>query len=870
MRVISGVWALVWFASLGCSAQRGSEADAARARAAESPALALGPELGTEAPVLIQKDVGWNPSVASDGAGFLAAETIADRVRAVRVDANGNVLDPYWLSLGGEYQQTYPDIAFGAGRYLVTWTEPDRAANESDPDDDVPTSVRGRFVEPDGSVEGSSSFVVSSGDAFYSSAAWLGSHFIVAWIGFESASANVHTALLDDKGARVPGSEHVVSTSGHASDPELAVSADQAFVTWHDYSASDTGSTSVIYGARVAADGSVLDPGGQPLSSGDGDASWLDVASDGASFFSVWQTSGSPAAVRGSLVSADGDVVVRDKAISDATIGSGLPSVAFDGTGYVVAWASDREDRSVYGVRVATSGEIRGSETRLSAGSTRSGAFGSDRTVLAFNGEKLLLAYMGVGVQGTLLSPELDIELDAIGLTALPNAQGYPQATWDGVNYLVSTVNELSDVSSMTLRGVRIDAQGTVLDPSGLALSSDSPAFGSALASTQQGSALVSWMSPDEAHSQALRSVSSTGALGEAQPFPQTETYSGLALAANGSTYLAVLEDVAAGKISGYFVDPAGNVGDKLDIADAKEGSGAQVFAAGDGFLVSYRGTDSDATQLVSVSVAGVVGTPVTVSEGQVFVRVATNGQHSLLTWSANDAPTIYGQRVEDGALVGERFVISEQSSGFGAAVVWDGSSYFSAWDLEDYTIHGRFIAADGTLGEVIPLVSAEASGPVLSSDGEGQMLLSYLRWFEHAQSRRVRSRLLGRDATGAGGETGEAGAGGVASGGAAEGGGNAGQNSTVSGGGGSAQSSGAGGVASAGAPSGGGASSGGSRSGGNGGVGAAAAAGAGGATEPSASACSVQPARGPAAATPLWLVLALTALVRARRKQLS
>src|SRR5688572_21349193 len=91
MRVILGFWVIVCSGVVGCSGRGGSDEPVSRVREA---VVAIGPEIGTETPVLIQKDLGWNPSVGTNGSGFLAATTIAGEVRGVRVDGNGQVLDP--------------------------------------------------------------------------------------------------------------------------------------------------------------------------------------------------------------------------------------------------------------------------------------------------------------------------------------------------------------------------------------------------------------------------------------------------------------------------------------------------------------------------------------------------------------------------------------------------------------------------------------------------------------------------------------------------------------------------------------------------------------------------------------------------------
>ena len=89
-----------------------------------SGAPAIGAEIGTIAPVLVPSDFGHNPELASDGVGFLSVQEVNGRIRAVRIDDAGQVLDADWLDLGTDdgSLQLYPAAAFGGGHYLVTWS----------------------------------------------------------------------------------------------------------------------------------------------------------------------------------------------------------------------------------------------------------------------------------------------------------------------------------------------------------------------------------------------------------------------------------------------------------------------------------------------------------------------------------------------------------------------------------------------------------------------------------------------------------------------------------------------------------------------------------------------------------------------------
>ena len=68
-------------------------------------------------------------------------------------------------------------------------------------------------------------------------------------------------------------------------------------------------------------------------------------------------------------------------------------------------------------------------------------------------------------------------------------------------------------------------------------------------------------------------------------------------------------------------------------------------------------------------------------------------------------------------------------------------------WETPEHLLQGRAIGTDGALGPRSILVQQECFAPVLSSDGQGQLLLSYSKYGEQSQTRRVFSRLVGRGA---------------------------------------------------------------------------------------------------------------------------
>ena len=774
-----GSWVCV-FAVCACSAGARSNGDsgqvAGRTLALEA---VVGPEIGTDVPALKQIDVGHNPVVASDGSGFLAVQEIDSRIRAVRVDANGKVLDATWLDLGESTEpQYYPSVAFGAGHYLVTWSALDAQA-----------TVRGRFVRPDGSLEGTSAFTLSTTEGLYSSVGWTGSHFLVSWLGLGDSATAVTVAAFEPNGTKIANSEHALSVPGSLAYPRIAVGSRRALVTWERYNHNDvTGDIGRIQGALVDLDGVPVGAGEFSLSNGSSSETTASVASSGSHFLVVWQTQDDPSRIFGSSIDDNGTFDHEDTTISRSSGTTGLASVAFDGSKYLVAWADSRDEQSIYGSNVSATGVVQGTaDVKLASGSPRS-VDGSDRTALAWSGSKYLLSFLGNGIEGSLIAPDLQLQNGKLGLTGVASSQGFPSLAWNGTDYVVLWTDERESSTDMSVRAVRIAPSGQVRDPNGLVLStSESPAFSASLASSGNGSSLSLWAGVSSNH---RRTLAADGSLGQLSSFSDQLLSSGAVVAANGNGYLAVYMtgDSSDGAVFGRVLDATGSGETSFQIDSSTVNTGPNVFAiAGGGYLVSYSKTG---TRLVPVSQSGQVGTSLQLSASTSFVTAASGGNDTLVTWTNTGDGQVRARFFASGALSGETLVLSESSAGYGTALSWDGASYFAIWETAEHHLDGRSIASDGTLGPVSTLVNEECYGPVSASNQQGQLLVSYIKYGANFRSRRVASRLIG--AIGGGGSAGSGGGSSAGSGGGSSAGSSGSGNSGNGAAGGPANSGGA------------------------------------------------------------------------------
>jgi hypothetical protein len=686
----------------------------------------VGPDLGTDTPVLAQASGGAEPDVATDGSNFLTVFDDAQRIRAVRVDAAGHVLDNDWLDLGEEGKlQFEPAVTYGGGHYLVAWWE----------DDGTNVLIRSRLLNQDGTLVGAGSVTLSPDTGFDAALAWNGSAFVASWIGYGETSG-IRVALLDAAGQVVPDSEHFVSTNGAAAHPSLAVAGDSALVAWEDASTT-TDFTNRVRAARIAPDGNVLDPEGFRLSSNESDENQPRVTSDGEQFLVVWHragASGLPGSVDGALVAASGVVTAPDFPISRSSGEASYPAVAFDGEAFAVAWKDEAEQRAMHGALVSRAGVVGGAADSVLSNVPASPASSFDSTGLAWNGSQFLLVFQGdrpngfddvVGIEGSLIGPDLGLVPGPLGLSQLRAGELIPSVVWNGRNYVVSWVDERTgNFELSTPRAVRITPEGEVLDPDGILLSDGVPA-GARIASNGDGPTLVTLAQPNG--SAQFRFLGAGGRLRASQALPEGAT-AGMDLASNGSDYLAVMTNAHPDfsyDITGRVIRANGTLGAAFPIDPLTNGSGG-VVAAVNGYLVASW---TNGGTLFSIGAAGRVRSQIALPIATTALTSATDGADTLVSWIPSlgeQASAAVARFFTNGAFHGSTLELAPATSGYPAALAWDGRKYWAVWVVGDSPRPFiRSIGSNGRLGPVSPLFDDECQGPVLASNGRRQLLLS-------------------------------------------------------------------------------------------------------------------------------------------------
>lgn len=345
-------------------------------------------------------DVQHEPWVASNGTGYLVVwvdlrSGTGYDIYGTRLSASGAVLDPSGLALAtGTDAQFQPSVASNGTDYFVVWADNRdykwdiygrrvtssgavldgngiavslAIPNDHNPHDNpsVASNGSGYFVvweqtNPNGShgvygsrVSNAGAILDAAGVQVSSSAALAdvasnGTDYLVAWFTCGSDTCPIRVGRVSAAGTVLdPGGVVLGNGTSYYQRARLVASNGTDYLlAW----ARENGALQQdIYTGRVTAAGAVQDPGGQLLASAAGNQTYPAVASDGSGYFVVWQDgrNGANTDIYGTEVSATGDAVGAELAISATTRIEDRPNLAFNASsgGYLVAYDSAKRIR---------------------------------------------------------------------------------------------------------------------------------------------------------------------------------------------------------------------------------------------------------------------------------------------------------------------------------------------------------------------------------------------------------------------------------------------------------------------------------------------------------------------------------------------
>jgi hypothetical protein len=495
----------------------------------DSPPLTITAESGFQA----------EPSVASDGSDFLVTWNGNLPLEGGRVTGDGDVLDPGGFVIFPDHTGSYePMVDWDGAHYVVAWfgyTSPEyvmrvaRVTPAAEVLDDPPIELdRGRYGGslvalawdgvrhlvvwapelPDGSdllAARMTADGVVLDDPFPLAPAGLeqtdaavavgATNALVVWQTYLGGTLRIGAARMTLQGHRLdPSGIQLPVVEGSDITPAVAWNGTEYLVTWEHEALFEDGD---LHGVRVAPDGTVLDSSPIVISHANKAQETPAVASDGTDFMVVWEDErGTSDDIYGTRVAADGSVLdPLGVPIFDTSVDERLPDLAWNGQEYLASWEHHRTgaDHDVYAGRLDASG------TPLDpTGIVVSAASGHQKgPTIATDGAGFLVAWEDqrgtsgdlygarIGADGTTLDP------DGIALVTGSKQQGQPALAWLGENYLMAFTDFALDPKG-DVRGELIAADGQVLGVQGIAESAQ-PELRPAVGSAQTGQAMVTY-----------------------------------------------------------------------------------------------------------------------------------------------------------------------------------------------------------------------------------------------------------------------------------------------------------------------------------------------------------------------------------------
>ena len=363
------------------------------------------------------------PSVSSDGTRFFVAwkdyrsGLFSQTVYGARVDYYGVVLDASGIAISHSFEQYYPPaVIYGLGEFLIVHTYSSGAGYD----------IFGRFVEYDGDLSGSVDLARSANSQTYADVAFDGTNYLVVWQNWRY-EYDIYGARVDESGSLVDTIVGICTEPDHQYHPQVAFDGTNYFAVW-EHRDSDT---SRIYGSRVTQGGDILDAGGFAISPSQYYQRNPAVAFGGINYLVVWDHQMNIYAVR---VDTLGSVIDGGPIAITTTYDCENPSVAFDGTNYMVVWEKGMGMPfcDIYGSRVILAGEVMDP-----SGIAITSMADAQNPSVAFDGTNYLVTWEDNGIYGA----RVDTSGAVLGSKGIPicsetDAQ-LADVGFDGTNCLV-------------------------------------------------------------------------------------------------------------------------------------------------------------------------------------------------------------------------------------------------------------------------------------------------------------------------------------------------------------------------------------------------------------------------------------------------
>jgi hypothetical protein len=554
------------------------------------------------------------------------------------------------------------------------------------------------------------------------SAAFDGTNYLVVWVD----QRNANSSLPEIWGARVAPDGTVLDPTGFrishlGGEPNVMFDGTNYLVVF--------GTAQGVAAVRVSTSGVVLDQTPIQINANVTTLTVPRVAKGNGSSLLVWWAceptgqcdSGTPAQstyqVLGARIASNGTVldptpVTIAQILQDSYFNIGSPDVAFDGTNYLVTFGriTAFSPTVQYGIgarQVSGAGVPLGSQDNIFV----SGLSGpEDGGRLSFDGTNFFLIWSGqpVGgsfaVRGMLVRPDPLGLLDPLGFDISTAGGCCFAVTFDGSNTLVVW----RESSGTVLR--RFDDAGMPVDPSPIPIPG---VTGAPMLAAGTGQVLLTFAAAAPSSTTPIDAVRiDGGTVLDNPPFPvsaQANDQSGAAIASGPTGSFVVWEDRRSGTFDIYGARSQNGVMlDGTGILIAADGGEPAVAFGGSGYLVVWErpqgvyGTNVFATRVTADGVVldpggiQITNVPATFQD---HPAVAFDGTNYLVVWSGtggSNSGVSVARLSMDGTILDPGGVVLTTTNGpSDPAVAFGGGCFFVAWQTKNMYSDGPYFAGE-------------------------------------------------------------------------------------------------------------------------------------------------------------------------------
>ncbi|MFH1434835.1 MAG: hypothetical protein ABIJ56_03870 [Pseudomonadota bacterium] len=330
-------------------------------------------------------------------------------------------------------------------------------------------------VDEPGRMGGQIRVTDDPGHSTLPSPAWTGSEIVMAWHDNRDGRREIYIARASGLGEKLGGDIRLTDSPGDSTQPWLRWTGSEMAVAWSD---TRDGNAEIYFarataaGEKIGDDARITDDPGVSVTpvmqwaETQLGVAWVDDRDGGADESEIYFA----------LISSSGEKTGGDIRLTDATGVSDMPSLAWTGSQFGVAWKDWRdEDYEIYFALVSPEGVKEAGDVRVT-----SVPEGSGGPSIQWTGSRFALAWcdardgFGVEIYYTTLSGAGAKEIDDVRVTNAPLRSGFPSLQWTGSEVGLSWSDARDDPSGeiyftrLSLDGERLGSDVRVSSRSGL------------------------------------------------------------------------------------------------------------------------------------------------------------------------------------------------------------------------------------------------------------------------------------------------------------------------------------------------------------------------------------------------------------------